>query len=160
MILALSSGSMEFRREAPGDPGRPQRLIESDVVQPVEVDGDAALRDLAAAHAHLASARLIADSDPTGAFVMSYDATRKAIAAHMRAQGLRVRKGPGEHERTARYASAALDPDISEHLDALDGMRRLRHQSEYGARLIRPDELAVSLGHAEAMVDSVQRDLA
>jgi len=136
-----------------------QRLIESDVVQPVEVDADAAMRDLDASRAHLASARLIADSDPIGAFVMSYDATRKAIAAHMRARGLRVRKGRGEHERTARYASAALDPDNSEHVDALDEMRRLRHQSEYGARLIRPDELEVSLGHADAIVAAVEADL-
>ena len=137
-----------------------QRLIDSDVVRRVEIDAEAAKRDLDAARAHLASARLLADSDPTGGFVMAYDATRKAIAAHMRAAGLRVRKGPGEHERTARYAAAALDPDLSDHLDALDGMRRLRHQSEYGARLIRPDELETALGHAHAIVDSVARDLA
>ena len=137
-----------------------QRLIESDVVRPVEIDAAAARRDLGASRAHLASARLVADSDPTGGFVMAYGATRKAIAAHMRARGLRVRKGPGEHERTGRYASAALEPDISDHLDALDGMRRLRHQSEYGARVIRPEELEVALGHAHAIVAAVERDLA
>jgi len=136
-----------------------QRLIDSDAVRPAEIDAEAAMRDLDASRAHLASARLVADIDPTGGFVMAYDATRKAIAAHMRSRGLRVRKGPGEHERTALYASAALDPDISEHLDALDGMRRLRHQSEYGARLIRPEELEVALEHATAIVDSVERDL-
>jgi hypothetical protein len=136
-----------------------QRLLESDVVRPVEVDRDAAGRDLAASRVHLESAGLLAASDPTGGFVMAYDATRKAIAAHMRAQGLRVGKGPGEHQRTAKYAIAALAPGLSEHLDALDEMRRLRHQSEYGARLIRPDELEVALVHATAIVAAVERDL-
>ena len=102
---------------------------------------------------------MLTSSDPTGGLVMAYDATRKAITAHMRAHGFRVRKGPGEHERTAKYASAALDPALTEHLDALDQMRRLRHQSEYGARLIRTQELEVALTHTRAIVDAVHREL-
>ena len=134
-------------------------LIEDGTVLRAEPDSNAAGRDLQAAADHLNSAALLASSDPTGGFVMAYDATRKAITAHMRARGFRVRKGPGEHERTGRYASAALDPAIAEHLDALDEIRRLRHQSEYGARLIRPRELEVAIGHAKAIVATVEREL-
>ena len=108
---------------------------------------------------HLDSAERLAGSDPTGGFVMAYDAARKAVTAHMRALGFRVRKGPGEHERTGQYAAAALDPEIADHLDALGEMRRLRHQSEYGARLIRPRELEVALVHARAIVEAVEAEL-
>jgi hypothetical protein len=39
---------------------------------------------------HLASARLIAASDPTGAYQLAYDAARKACSALLAAQGLRA----------------------------------------------------------------------
>jgi len=137
-----------------------QALVEAGTVLRVEADLAAARRDLFAAAKHVESAEQIASSDPTGGFAMAYDATRKAIAAHMRAHGLRVRKGAGEHVRTATYAAAALDdPEIAEHLDALDGIRRLRHQSEYGARLILPRELEVALVHARAIIAAVEADL-
>jgi hypothetical protein len=137
-----------------------ETLLEAGLVLRVEADAGAAARDLQAAVVHLESAALLAGSDPTAGFVIAYDATRKAVTAHMRANGFRVRKGPGEHERTAGYATAALDPAIRDHLDALDEMRRLRHQSEYGARIIYPHELETALMHARAIVEAVERDVA
>jgi hypothetical protein len=134
-------------------------LLERGLVLRAEEDADAAGRDLQAATGHLGSAALLAASDPTGGFALAYDATRKAITAHMRASGFRVRRGPGEHERTAAYAHAALDRAIRNHLDALEEMRRLRHQSEYGARLISPQELETALVHARAIVESVEGEL-
>lgn len=134
-------------------------LIDRGAVLRAEADREASGRDLLAAERHLSTAALVRGSDPTGGFVLAYDATRKAVTAHMRARGFRVRKGPGEHERTGDYASAALDPAVAEHLDALDEMRRLRHQSEYGARLIRPEELDVALVHARAIVGAVEAEL-
>lgn len=134
-------------------------LIESGTVLRVEADREAAGRDLLAAASHLRSAALLASSDPTGGFAITYDAARKAITAHMRANGFRMRKGLGEHERSIQYASAALDPAISDHVDALDEMRRLRHQSEYGARLIHPHELELALAHARAIVEAVEAEL-
>lgn len=136
-----------------------ERLIEAGTVLRVEADREAAGRDLLAAAAHLDSAGKLAGSDPTGGFVLAYDATRKAITAHMRAKGFRVRKGLGEHERVGTYAMAALDPAITDHLDALETMRLLRHQSEYGARLIYPHELETGMIHARAIVGSVEAEL-
>ncbi len=132
-----------------------QELLDAGIVARVDADRGAAGRDLESATRHLDSAERLAMSDPTGAFVLAYDAARKAIVAHMRAHGLRVRRGPGEHERVGRYATATLDPGIADHLDAIDEMRRLRHQSEYSARLIRPAELEVGLIHARAVVAAV-----
>jgi hypothetical protein len=51
---------------------------------------------LAQARAHLASAATITDSDPAGAFVLVYDAARKAPAAILVNQGLRA-GGEGAH---------------------------------------------------------------
>lgn len=137
-----------------------QALVEAGTVLRVEPDLAAARRDLFVAAKHVESAEQVASSDPTGGLVLAYDATRKAIAAHMRAHGLRVRKGPGEHVRSAAYAAAALDdPEVADHLDALDGMRRLRHQSEYGARLIRLPELEVALVHARAILAAMKSEL-
>ena len=136
-----------------------EALIEAGTVLRAEADREAAGRDLLAAAAHLGSAEGMAGSDPTGGFVLVYDATRKAITAHMRASGFRVRKGPGEHERVGKYASAALDRAIADHLDALEEMRRLRHQAEYGARLIEAHELETGLTHARAIVGSVEAEL-
>jgi len=135
-------------------------LVEAGTVLRVEADLAAARRDLFAAAKHVESAELLASSDPTGGLALAYDAARKAIGAHMHARGLRVRKGPGEHVRTATYAAAALDDSgITDHLDALDGIRRLRHQSEYGSRLILPAELEVALLHARAILLALEADL-
>lgn len=137
-----------------------QALVDAGTVLRVEADLAAARRDLFAAGRHVESAELLASSDPTGGFALAYDAARKAIGAHMHARGLRVRKGPGEHVRTATYAAAALDdPEITGHLDALDGIRRLRHQSEYGSRLILPVELEVALLHTRAILLAVEAEL-
>ena len=132
-----------------------QELLDAGIVARVDADRSAAGRDLEAAARHLDSAERFAGSDPTGAFVLVYEAARKAIVAQLRAHGLRVRRGPGEHERAGRYAIAARAPEIADHLDAIDEMRRLRHQSEYSARLIRPAELEVGLTHARTVVAAV-----
>ena len=52
--------------------------------------------DLLLAHArqHLASARVIAATDPEGGYAMVYDAARKALSAVLANQGLRTTKRP------------------------------------------------------------------
>jgi hypothetical protein len=42
------------------------------------------------ARAHLTSAGLVVETDPTGAFVLAYDSARKALAAILVNQGLRA----------------------------------------------------------------------
>lgn len=137
-----------------------RRLVTERLVEQVESDPDTALQEIDTARRHLESARRIADDDPTGAFAMAYDAMRKAVAAHMRAHGYRVTKGPGHHLRTGRYAVAALDHlDVEEHIAAVDELRQLRNQSEHEALLIEPEEVDELLLHARVLVDAVEGDL-
>ena len=81
---------------------------------------------------------------------------RKAIQAHMRANGYRVTKGAGGHRKTGEYALAALDAlDIGPHLDEFDALRQLRNQSEYEALFVQSDEVEHALEHARSIVDAV-----
>ena len=137
-----------------------EELLRERAIEQVEPDVETADQELAAARAHLASAELISDQDPSGAFAMGYDAMRKAVSAHMRARGYRVAKGPGYHHRTGRYALAALDHlAVEEHVEAFAALRQLRNQSEYDALLIEADDVVELLSHAHSLVAAVEEDL-
>lgn len=137
-----------------------EALLHEGAVDRVPVDAAAAARDLAAAEAHLVSLESLAARDHTGAFTLAYDGMRKAIVAHMRAHGFRVRSRGGAHFQTGRYALAALDRrGISEHLQAFDDPRRLRNRSEYDAVLVDEPDALVAITHARAVVAAVRQEL-
>ena len=87
---------------------------------------------LADAQTHLTSAELIAHGgrDLKGAYALLYDAARKAVAAHMLANGLRSKADrPGAHWAIVLYAEcilAASHPSI----ERFDEMRRRRNRAE------------------------------
>ncbi|WP_423919704.1 hypothetical protein [Candidatus Poriferisodalis sp.] len=56
------------------------------------------------ARRHIRSARMLAEDDTTLALAACRDAVRKAVTAHMAANGLRVRGGEGTHRITLDYA--------------------------------------------------------
>jgi hypothetical protein len=124
-------------------------LLAEGVVEQVKTDIAAARRNLLAAHAHLRTAETAAFDDSTGAFVLAYDAMRKAIVAHMSANGFRVTGRPGAHERTGRYARAALaGHDVEEHVAAFDDLRRLRNKTEYNAVVVTEAAVVDAVAHA------------
>ena len=85
------------------------------------------------ARAHLRSAVLIAESDPTLALSACHDAARQAIAAHMRASGYRATNESGAHRLVVEYAAVVLGGVISaDDAVALDELRRDRNIAEYG----------------------------
>jgi hypothetical protein len=90
-----------------------QRLLADRKITRVDPDLVTALEEIATARRHIAAAAEIAELDPTLAFTGLYDAMRKAIQAHMRANGYRVSKGTGGHRKTGEYARAALDASTS-----------------------------------------------
>ena len=136
-------------------------LLAEGVLEPVKVDAEAAHRDLDTASAHLRAAEAIASIDATGAFALAYDAMRKAIAAHMRVNGVRVTSRPGAHGRTGRYARAALDGrGIDDHLAVFDDLRRVRNKTEYDALLVTEATARDAVAHSRAIVEAVERDLA
>ena len=85
------------------------------------------------ARRHLKSARLLAKSDVTLAITACHDAIRKAITAHMTANGYRPRNGNGAHRIVLQYARSQLDAVITAaDIDRADALRRDRATAEYG----------------------------
>lgn len=128
-----------------------ERLIDQRRLERVEADPGAAQQALAEAAKHADSAELIANDDPNGAFQLAYDAGRKAVMAHMRRAGVRVRRGEGGHATTADYAAAAIDPTLGERLDR---MRRRRSRSEYGTAYFEGDEVREAIAVARALISA------
>lgn len=134
-------------------------LLERGVLRQAEPDPAAARRLLATARRHLESAEQIAE-DETAALAIAYEAARKAIAAHLRANGLRVRGSVGAHARTGAYGVAAFDdPRVAEHFRAFDDVRRLRNRSQYDDLEVEGADVGFALEHARAIVAAVEADL-
>jgi len=139
-----------------------EALVKEGRIERVEADTSAARDKLEEAKHHLDSAVLIAETDPAGAYLLLYDAARKAVDAHMLMSGYRVSKSRlGAHEATARYASSALGS--GPHGDSarrFDRMRRNRNRSEYGAWQIGRSTLNADLVHAREIVEAVEESIA
>jgi protein-L-isoaspartate O-methyltransferase len=78
----------------------------------------------------------------------------------MRARGVRVAGGPGQHARVGAYARAALDHlGVDVHVGEFDTLRDLRNQSEYDAVWVTADHVASATVHVVAIVEAVHTDL-
>ena len=132
------------------------RLLATGQIEQVRADPETAREEIETARRHIAAAAVISELDPTLAFTGLYDAIRKAIQAHMRANGYRISKGPGGHVKTGGYALAALDHlEIGEHLEEFDTLRIVRNQSEYGALFVAEDDVENARRHAGTIVEAV-----
>lgn len=138
-----------------------QELIARGRLRRVQADRDAAGRELVTAKQHTETAQGASESDPTAALAVAYQAARKAIAAHMRANGLRVGGGQGSHARMGEYALAAFDDSaLAERFRAFDRVRQLRNRSQYDAFSVEDADVAFALEQAQAIVAAVEGDLA
>lgn len=81
-------------------------LASRGLIEAVEADHVTATKWLQDAERHLDAAQRIADLDPSGAYVLAYDAARKSVAAALLTTGHRVRTRPGAHQALARYATS------------------------------------------------------
>jgi hypothetical protein len=70
------------------------------------------------------------ESDPTGSFQLTYDASRKALVAMLINQGLRP-TSRGGHMVIEEALRAQLSPPRNEMVDGFGWMRALRNSSEY-----------------------------
>ncbi|HEX2196088.1 MAG TPA: hypothetical protein VHJ76_04100 [Actinomycetota bacterium] len=137
-----------------------EQLVRSGRLERVEHDSTVAATKLDEAERHLRSARAIAADDPTGAYVLLYDAARKAVDGHLAANGYRVSKTRlGAHEATALYARAVIGGEHAADAHALDRMRRNRNRVEYGSWHISPARLDADFIHAERLVAAVRAEL-
>ena len=137
-----------------------EALVVEGVLARVPPDLKAARRELSTARMHLDGAEASAGVDPTGSFTVAYDAARKAVVAHMRARGFRVRSRFGAHYQTARYATAALaGRGLDEHVVAFVDMREVRNDTEYEGEIVAASDSAEALSHARAIVAIVEGDI-
>lgn len=125
---------------------RAKGLIES-----VETDSAMAAQWLKDAERHLEAANAISEMDPSGAYVLAYDAARKSIAAALLITGHRVLSRPGAHQALAQYASHLATQTGEDALRRFDRLRRNRNRSEYGSKSFGKAEVEEAINTAEAI---------
>lgn len=133
-------------------------MIERRELDQVNASTDLAERMLATARQHLASARLLAPSDPYLAYAALYDAIRKSLSALLQVQGLRATTSGG-HVAVVHAVQAQFGASTGALLRPVDRIRVTRHEAEYPGQATYIDEDAVldDLPKAEAIVDAARK---
>ena len=137
-------------------------LLTEGRLQAVHANRELAELMVAQAVLHLRSARALAAADPVGAFQLTYDAARKALAAILINQGLRPAGGAGGHAVLLTAVRAQLQPPMGADLAPFDWMRRTRNDSEYptpDAPVASREDLDEALPAAERIVEIAARVL-
>ena len=104
---------------------------------------------------HLASARAIKITDPTGSYQLAYDAARKACAALLAVQGLRATSAGG-HIAVQDVVRAQFRGVFAQ----FPTLRRVRKQSEYPdvtTPTTTVDDASFAIDAAADMLNSAQR---
>ena len=106
-------------------------LIAAGNLQTVAPSLESARGFLAQAAGHLGSAQKLADTDPTGAYTLLYDAARKSLAALLQAQGLRATSRGGHYAIQEAIAAQFTKPPPRDAFRPFGRLRRTRNQVEY-----------------------------
>lgn len=135
-------------------------MIERRELSQVTASTELAERLLATARQHVASARLLADSDPYLAYAALHDAIRKALASLLQAQGLRATTAGG-HLAVVQAIQAQFGTTMGAILRPVDRIRTTRHEAEYPGPTTYIDEDAVTddLPKAEAVIEAAAKAL-
>lgn len=135
-----------------------EQLLQQGRLTPVHASSDLATEYIATARTRLAAAETIRALDPAGAFVLTYDAARLALAAILINQGLRPR-GDGAHALLLDVVLAQLEPPRQAEFREFAWMRRLRNDTQY-PDADRPsataDDLSQALPAAKAIIDRAE----
>jgi arginine deiminase len=135
-------------------------LLANGTIEQVAADTNAAEAELGMARSHLDAVAAVIDTDSIVAYTALYDGVRKAISAHVRANGYRAPKGPGNHMRILAYAEAVLSgKDLDTELGQLDRLRSQRNRTEYGVAFVSKAQVEADLPIATAVVEALGRDL-
>lgn len=108
----------------------------------------------------LSSAHILIDTNPVGAFMLTYDAARKALTAILANQGLRPMGSEGGHAVLLDVALAQLDPPLGDDLREFDWMRRIRNNSAYPSperSVANAADVAEALPAAERILEIAAR---
>ena len=134
-------------------------LVASGRLERVPADLATARVRLGRAEQHLTTAAGLLGQDDEVAHGSLHDAARKAITAHMLANGLRATNRAGAHEAVGRYAVAVL-PAADGSVARFDRMRRRRNRSEDDDLVLGGRDVQTDLEHARAIVAAVSAALA
>src|SRR5258708_4374692 len=119
-------------------------MIERRELEQVTANTELAERLVATARQHLASARLLAPSDPYLGYAAVHDAIRKSLSALLQIQGLRATTSGG-HLAVMHAVQAQFGASMGLILRPVDRIRVTRHGAEYPGQATYVDELAVQL---------------
>lgn len=133
-------------------------LLAAGRLETVPADRTAAGLRVARAELHLKTAALLLGKDNEVAYGSLYDAARKAVTAHMLANGLRVRSAQGAHMAVGDYAVERI-PDGTGSMHEFQRIRRRRNRSEYDDLVLGTQDVAADLQHAEQIVAAVQASI-
>ena len=110
-------------------PDAVEKLIAQRRLEHVQANPEHARDVLLTAERHIVTASVLAETDDQAmAFTAAYDGARKALAAVLAAEGLRVRPVGGAHRNTGAAAAAFVH---DESLGEFDWMRQVRNATEY-----------------------------
>lgn len=126
-------------------------LRDRGLIEKVPADPAMAREWLEDSQRHLQAANQIAELDPSGAYVLAYDAARKSVGAALLMAGYRVLSRPGAHRALAEYANRLATKTGEQSLTRFDRLRRNRNQSEYGSRTFGRAEVAEAIKTAQAI---------
>lgn len=136
------------------------QLVAQGRLEAIAADLTAAWKRIDEAKTHLESSATLAATDTSLAYVALYDAARKALTAHMQANGYRPTNRTGAHQAVGLYAEATIATgNTKPHIDAFDRMRQIRNRSEYGSQIIGQQMLSTDLDHAREIVAAVETSL-
>jgi HEPN domain len=108
---------------------------------------------------HLEAAEAVQAIDPSGAYVLAYNAARKAVAAALLMTGHRVLSRPGSHQALAQYARVLATQTGQAALGQFDRLRRERNRSEYGSRSFGQAEVDEAIRSAGAILEACARQI-
>jgi hypothetical protein len=135
-------------------------MIERRELTQVTADTDLADRLLATARQHIASAQLLAGTDPYLAYAALHDAIRKGLSALLQMQGLRATTSGG-HLAVTQAVNAQFGASMGAILRPIDRIRVTRHEAEYPGPTTYLDEDTVrdDIPKAEAVIEAVTKAL-
>jgi hypothetical protein len=136
------------------------QLLKEGRLERLTADVEAAWSRFDEAKRHLKSSATLAPTDASLAYVALYDAARKALVAHMEANGYRPTNRPGAHQAVGLYGEATVATGKArQHVLAFDRLRQVRNRSEYGSQIIGQQMLTAALDHARQIVAAVEASL-
>lgn len=133
-------------------------LLTAGRLEPVPADPATATARLARAEQHLQTAARLVGQDNEVAYGSLYDAARKAITAHMLANGLRAGMSAGAHAAVGIYALERV-PDVTGSVREFQRLRRRRNKSEYEDLFFGAQDVTTDLQHATNIVRAVRASL-